>query len=140
MVPAGFLDTNVILRHIMQDHPEQSPVCTEFFGQIETGAIAVRTLDTVVFESVYTMERLFGMPRLTIAGAMVPLLSFPAIELPSKDAVIEAFPLWVETRRLSFADAYHLVMTRQMGLDRIISFDRGLRGYPGVTRVEPPLE
>jgi predicted nucleic acid-binding protein len=139
MEPIGFLDTNVILRHILQDYPEQAIACGKLFAQIEAGAIAVRTLDTVIFESVFTLSGRYGVPRDVIARALGLLVSLPAILLPAKEISPEVFALLVATRRLSFPDAYHLVATRHLGLDTIISFDRGLRGVDGVTRVEPPL-
>lgn len=139
MATSGLLDTNVFLRHILQDQPEHSRLATELFARIELGEITVRTLDTVVFEAVYVMEQRFGMPRDVIAGALAPLLGFPGIELSNKEIYPAVFELWVGTQRLSFADTYHLMATKHFGLDTIISFDKGLRGVDGVTRVEPPL-
>jgi len=139
MATSGLLDTNVFLRHILQDQAEHSRLATELFARIELGEITVRTLDTVVFEAVYVMEQKFSMPRNVIAGSLAPLLGFPGIELSNKEIYPAVFELWVTTRRLSFADAFHLVSAKHLGLDTIISFDRGLRGVEGVTRVEPPL-
>jgi predicted nucleic acid-binding protein len=137
--PVGLLDTNVILRYIMQDHPAHSEASNQFFARIERREITVRLLDTVVFESVFTLGKLFELPRPIIAEAMSGILTHPGIELPGKEIYPEVFDLWVNTKRLSFADAFHLVATKKLGLDRIISCDRGLRGVPGVTRVEPSL-
>ena len=37
--------------------------------------------------------------------------------------------------RLSARDALHLAIMEQHGVDRILSFDSGFDGYPGVTRL-----
>jgi uncharacterized protein len=37
--------------------------------------------------------------------------------------------------RLSARDALHLAIMEQHGIDRILSFDSGFDGYPGVTRL-----
>ena len=37
--------------------------------------------------------------------------------------------------RLSARDAVHLAVMEQHGIDRILSFDAGFDGFPGVTRV-----
>lgn len=135
----GILDTNVILRFIMQDQPAHSEAANRFFSRIEQGEIAVKTLDTVVFECVFTLEKRYGVPRPVIADAMSEMLAHPGILLTGKEKYPEVFELWLTIRRLSFADAFHLVSTKYLGLDTIISFDRGLRGFEGVTRAEPPL-
>jgi predicted nucleic acid-binding protein len=135
----GLLDTNVILRFIMQDQPAHSEAANQLFERIEQGEIAVQTLDTVVFECVFTLEKRYGVPRPVIVDAMSAILAHPGIKLAAKEKYADVFQLWVTTQRLSFADAFHLVSTKHLGLDTIISFDRGLRGIEGVTRLEPPL-
>lgn len=116
------------------------PACNKLFTDIEAGEYAVLTLDTVIFECVFTLSTgRYKMPRSTIAHGLGLLLSLPGIHLPRKELYPEVFALWVATRRLSFADAYYLVTAKYLGLDTIISFDKGLRGVDGVTRVEPPL-
>jgi uncharacterized protein len=37
--------------------------------------------------------------------------------------------------RLSARDAVHLAVMEQHGIDRILTFDRGFDGFPGVTRL-----
>jgi uncharacterized protein len=38
-------------------------------------------------------------------------------------------------RRLSARDAVHLAVMEQHGIDRILSFDSGFDGFPGITRL-----
>ena len=123
----------------MQDVPEHIEPSIQFFEGLERGDYCVRLLDTVVFESVYVLGDVYTMPRAEIARVLTRILAEPGIILPGKEMYAEVFTLWAKTRRLSFADTYHLFATRELGLERIISFDRGLRGVPDVTRVEPPL-
>ena len=140
MKPVGFLDTNIVLRHILQDYPEQATACSQLFAEVEAGRYVVQTLDTVIFECVFTLSTgRYGMPRDVVARALGLLISLPGIFLPGKEIYPEVFDLWVAARRLSFADAYHLVAAKNLGLHTIISFDKGLRGVEGVKRVEPPL-
>jgi predicted nucleic acid-binding protein len=51
-----FLDTNIFLRHLRQDHPDHSPHATAFLKRIEEGSVKARTSDTVIFESLYFRE------------------------------------------------------------------------------------
>jgi predicted nucleic acid-binding protein len=38
-------------------------------------------------------------------------------------------------RRLSARDAVHLAVMEQHGIERILTFDSGFDGFPGVTRL-----
>jgi predicted nucleic acid-binding protein len=131
-----FLDTNILLRHLLQDHPEQSPRATAYLARIELGEIKVRTADTVVFETVFTLQRQYGHPKAAVRDNLLPLLELPGIVLPGKRGLRKVFDLYVE-RNLSFIDAYHVVLMQQLGLDHIVSFDRQFDRVPGVTRIEP---
>lgn len=130
------LDTNVILRHLLGDHPDHSPRATAYLERIERGEIEASVSDTVIFETVYTLERHYRRPKVRIREVMLPLLDLPGIHLPRKGRYRKIFDLYVDLN-LSFADAYHAVLADQLRLEEIVSFDRGLDRVPGVRRVEP---
>jgi predicted nucleic acid-binding protein len=131
-----FLDSNVLLRHLLQDHPQQSPRATAYLARIEHGEIKVRTADTVVFETVFTLQRQYGVPKEEIRDNLLPLLELPGIVLPGKRRLRKVFDLYVDLN-LPFADAYHVALMQRLGLRHVISFDKEFDRAPGVTRVEP---
>jgi predicted nucleic acid-binding protein len=71
-----------------------------------------------------------------IRAVLLPLIELPGIVLPSKRRLRETFDLYV-TLNLPFADAYHVILMRQMKLTNVISFDRDFDRVPGITRIEP---
>ena len=131
-----FLDTNVLLRHLLQDHPQQSLRATAYLARIEHGEIKVRTADTVVFEAVFTLQRQYGVSKEEIRNNLLPILELPGIVLPGKRRLRKVFDLYVDLN-LPFADAYHVALMQRLGLRHIISFDKEFDRVPGVTRVEP---
>jgi predicted nucleic acid-binding protein len=135
-VPAAFLDTNILLRHLLQDDPRQSSRCTSYLGRIERGEVRARIANTVVFEAVFVLQRQHAVPRSEIRDALLALIELPGIVLPGKRMFGDVFDLYVE-RNVSFIDAYHAVLARRLGLNEIVSYDRGLDRVPGIRRVEP---
>ena len=131
-----FLDTNVLLRHLLQDHPQQSPRSTAYLARVEHGEIKVRTADTVIFETVFTLQRQYGVPKADIRDNLLPLLELPGIVLPGKRRLRKVFDLYVDLN-LPFADAYHVALMQRLGLRHIVSFDKEFYRVPGVTCVEP---
>jgi len=51
------------------------------------------------------------------------------------EAVLRAREIVLAHDRLSARDAVHLAVMEAHGIDRVLSFDRGFDGYPGVTRI-----
>ncbi|MDO8673537.1 MAG: PIN domain-containing protein [Dehalococcoidia bacterium] len=135
-MPPAFLDTNIILRHVLGDHPDHSPRATAYLARVEQGEIEVYTSDTVIFEVVFTLQRQYQQPRAEIRQAILPLIELPGIILPGKRRYRQVFDLYVELN-LSFADTYHAVLMRHLNIDEIVTFDRGFDRIPGVKRCEP---
>lgn len=132
----AFLDTNILLRHLLQDHPDQSPRATAYLARIERGEIEVYTADTVVFEAVFTLQRHYEVSRSRIRDNLLPLLQLPGVVLPGKQRFHKVFALYVE-QTLPFADAYHVVLMEHLGLSQIVSFDTDFDRVPGISRREP---
>ena len=135
-MPIPFLDTNILLRHFLQDHPEQSPKATAYLARIENGEIRVRIAETVIFETVFTLQRQYGHPKTAIRENLVPLIELPGIVLPGKQRFRQVFDLYVDLN-ISFVDAYHAVLMKQLRLTEIISYDKGFDRVSGIRRVEP---
>lgn len=131
-----FLDTNILLRHLLQDQPSQSPSATRYLAAIEAGQAKARLAHTVVFETVFTLQRQYGVPRADIRDKLLPLIDLSGIVLPGKRRLREVFDLYV-TYNISFADAYHAVLMKHLKLNEIVSYDRGFDRIPGIRRVEP---
>ena len=131
-----FLDTNIFLRHLTQDHPDHSPRATAYLARIERGELQARTTDIVIFETVYTLQRFYKQPKGKIRDALLPLINLPGIVLPGKRRLAQIFDLYVSLN-MPFADAYVAVETRRLGLTDIVSFDREFDKLPDISRVEP---
>lgn len=133
----GLLDTNVLIRHFRQDHVDHSPRATALVSAIEQGTRVVRLVDTVVFETVFTLQSHYRVPRVVIKDGMLPILDLPGVVLPGKRVFHEIFELYVAQAGLSFADCYHLTFAKQLTSGTIISFDRKQGRIPGINRIEP---
>jgi predicted nucleic-acid-binding protein len=132
-----FVDTNILLRHLLQDHSDHSPRASRLIAHIADQALVAYISETVIFEVVFTMTSTYSVPRSLSRELITALLGMPNLVLATKEDMVEALRLWVEESPLSFADCYHLVRTKSLGLTEIYSFDKKLGRYPGVTRVEP---
>lgn len=53
----------------------------------------------------------------------------------TRDAAVRAKEIVLGNRRLSARDALHLAVMEHHGIDRILSFDPGFDGFPGMSRL-----
>lgn len=131
-----FLDTNILLRHFLQDHPTQSVQATKFLLEVEQGKIKVYTSDLVIFEVVFTLQRTYHLAKSKIQEAILPLLLLPCIKLSGKRIYKKVFELYVE-KNLPFADAYHIALMEKLKINQIITYDREFDRVEGISRIEP---
>lgn len=117
----SFLDTNIFLRHLLQDHPDHSPRATACLEKIERGELKIRT---------------FKQPRTQIRENVLLLLGLPGIVLSGKSRFWKVFDYYVNLN-ISFADAYHIVFMERLRLEEIITFDQGFDRAATIRRVEP---
>lgn len=128
-----FLDTNILLRHLTNDHADHSPRATAFLTAIEAGQIRVRTADCVIFETVFTLQRQYRVPKQRIADLLLPILDLAGIELPGKRRFRRAFDSYVRYN-VSFIAAYHAVLMGRLYLREIVSLDADYDKLPGLAR------
>jgi uncharacterized protein len=135
-VALPFLDTNILLRHLRQDHPQHSPKATALLRQIEQGQLRIRLSDIVIAETVFTLQRTYRVPKADIARALLPLIGLPGIVVSGKRRFKAMFDLYVRLN-IPFPDAYQAIQMRQAGSTHIYSFDGDFDKIASLTRLEP---
>jgi predicted nucleic acid-binding protein len=132
----AFLDTNVIIRHVLADHPEHSPRASALMHRIQAGDVRVEISDTVLFETMYLLERTFGVPKAEVRNAVQALLELPGIVHAGKRRFLRALEFYT-TLNLPIADALHAAITETLDPPDIISFDHHFQRVATITRIEP---
>ncbi len=135
--PYCFIDTAILVRYLTRDIEPLASQAAALISAIEHEEIAADISVTVILETIFVMTTQYGADRATLADALISLLALDGFHVPDKQKVIEAVRLWERVRRLSFPDAFHLVLASHSVHKRIASFDRGMSNVlPGVTRIE----
>lgn len=130
------LDTNILVLHLAQNHPEHSPRATSFLARVEAGEIQVRLTDVALFETVFTLQRRIKAPKAEIRDRLSQLLDLPGLVMPGKDRWKSALQVFV-SHGLSIADAYMVVLMARLRTGEIVSFDKAFDRVPNIARIEP---
>lgn len=99
----GWLDTNVILRYLLNDHPERSPRARALIESAERGERGLKVAPHIVCEVVYVLESQ-GYARDEIYGALKDFSRINGIEFLDGDTVFEALVDFGD-KKVDFADA-----------------------------------
>lgn len=138
-MPPRFLDTNILLRYFTRDDPEKARRALALLLRVERGEERVDLSLIVVFETVFTLQRFYRVPRPQIRDLMMNILHLRAVLLPEKDLCQEALDIYATTN-VSFADAYNAAYMKKRALTEVYSWDTDFDRFDGITRIEPPVE
>jgi predicted nucleic-acid-binding protein len=123
------VDTNVLVRLIVQDDPEQT-ASAKSFSQSGVWA-SVLTLA----ETIWVLGTFYGFGPKELADAVEMLLDNPGLVLQDSDAVAAALMLFRARPSLGFSDCLILEVARKAGHLPLGTFDRDLGRSDGAQRL-----
>lgn len=133
---ARVLDTNVVLRHLLSDHPSHSPKASAFLGQIERSEQTAILPEAATFEIAYILERREGWSRQMVSDLLRGLVGLDGILMTEKPRMLTALGIH-ESRNVSLVDAYIAAIALDNAEATVISFDRDFDRIPGLKRIDP---
>ena len=129
---SAFVDTNILIRHLTGDPPDQAARATLFL----TAADELLLADLVVAEVVDVLESFYEVPRARVAELVRAIVAFPAVVVLDPAMLLRALEVY-ETARLDFAEAYLVAQAERSGVGVVASFDRAIDRVGTVRRLEP---
>lgn len=131
-----FLDTNILLRYLLRDNEQMAERAFNLLMRVERGEEKVITSSLVIFETIFTLQRFYKVPRQQIKEHILPIIALRGIHLPDKSVFYKALDLYV-TKNISFADAYNAAYMMSEEVFNIYSWDKDFDKIDGITRLEP---
>jgi len=127
------MDTNVIVRYLVQDHEKQARAAGKLFEACDRGEIVLFLLPEVLAECVFVLECFYEHARADIASALRTLISSPGVEIESIPIHLDALERYRKTK-IHFVDCV-IAATAAATNTPIASFDFDFHKFPDV-RVE----
>ena len=124
------LDTDVLVRYLTQDDPVQSAKATEILERRLTpknpGFVSV----VVAVETVWVLDRAYGLTAQEIATAVERLLQVEVLTIENEQEVFTAM-VALKQGRASFADALIAELAARAGCTHTLTFDQKAGRFPG---------
>lgn len=128
----AYLDTNVVVRHITGEPPEQARQASDYLRQADELLLP----DLIVAEVVYVLESFYDFSRLRIAASLETVITSSAIAVIDALVLLRALEIYASLP-LDFADAYLAASAERSGVRTVASFDRDFDRIGTIHRVEP---
>lgn len=138
-MPTCFIDTNVLLRYLTRDDEQKAQQALSLLLKVEQGEEKIITSPLVIFETIFTLQSFYKVPRQRIKELILPIIFLRGLQLVDKRVYEQAFDLYT-TKNISFADAYNAAYMLSEQVPHIYSWDTDFDKIEGIVRLEPADE
>lgn len=128
------LDTNVLVRYIMQDDPKQSLKASkliESLGEPDRGYIGL----VAVVELVWVLSSCYDLSREQLALALEAMLRTKQLVVEHADQVVRALRVF-KASKADFADCLIERSASHAGCERTVTFDVSATKHAGMTLIQ----
>ena len=127
-----FVDSNVLVRHLTGDPPDQAKRATALLRDAEELIL----VDLVVAEVVYVLESVYVVERERVAELVRAIVGFPPVVVPDRLLLLRSLEIY-EQHRIHFAESYLAAYAEATGVGVVASFDRAINRVGTVRRLSP---
>jgi predicted nucleic-acid-binding protein len=118
---AYLIDTNVVLRFLLDDHATFSPKAKRFMEEVFAKDKTATLSAVVLVECVYVLEKFYRVPRSDITDKLSRLLTYPGIINSDKAELLEALKMYMNSGT-DIVDCILAASSSENSL--IVSFDK----------------
>ena len=127
------IDTNLIVRHLVQDHEKHAKAAGKLFEACDRGDLEIVLLSAVLAECVFVLESFYQHARGDIAAALSTLISSPGVQISENAMHLDALDRYGKTK-VHFVDCLLAAAAKDEDLP-VATFDEDFRKF-GDVRIE----
>ena len=117
------LDTNVLVRFLVQDDRRQAEIVYRVFREAEESKDTLFVPLLVVLEVFWMLESVYEIPRVDILDAIHELILMPILEFEAQPAILNAISQARKTR-MDLSDLLIAHSARSSGCESVLTFDK----------------
>ena len=124
------IDTNIILRYLLDDHKKHSPKARTFMAKVSEGTKKAEIFDVVIVECIYVMEKYYQIPRNEISMKLSGILNFSGIVNPDRSELLEALLKYNDSN----IDIVDCILAAHSSTEKVVvSFDKDMQKLKAVS-------
>ncbi|MDO8570384.1 MAG: PIN domain-containing protein [Candidatus Daviesbacteria bacterium] len=119
------IDTNTLLRFLLNDIPSQYKLIHQKIQQAKAGKIKLIIPQIVMFEIIYTLDKVYGFDKRKILQGIQEIFSSDYLEIQDKEIFIETTKMYENSNKVSVADCFISSFAKANDA-KLFSFDKDL--------------
>jgi predicted nucleic-acid-binding protein len=127
------LDTNVLVRYIMQDDPKQSPKAAKVMDSLADAGGGYITLVSIV-ELVWVLTASYALTRAQVAQALDGIVRTKQFTIENAEQVVRALAIY-KTGKADFADCLIERSAHKAGCEKTVTFDVNAAKHAGMSLI-----
>ena len=124
------VDTNLIVRYLVQDHEKHAKAAERLFEACDLGHVVIVVLPAVLAECVFVLESFYEHPRAEIASTLSKLISSPSVEIANGPVHLDALRRYAKSE-VHFVDCV-IAATAAADDISVAPFDQDFRKFTDV--------
>lgn len=129
------VDTNLIVRYLVQDHEKHARAAGRLFDACDRGEVVIVVLPAVLAECVFVLESFYDHARADIALTLSRLISSPGVEIGAAAIHLDALDRYKKTK-VHFVDCL-IAATAAAENTPVATFDTDFRKFTDVRKGIP---
>ncbi|MDJ0920011.1 MAG: type II toxin-antitoxin system VapC family toxin [Henriciella sp.] len=129
------LDTNVLIRYLIQDEPEQAKRANKVMAALSADSPGFISA-IVLAEISWVLTRFYKISREALSETIAMLLDSTELEIEQSEAAYRALARYTAAPKGEFADALIAETAKLAGASQIVTFDRLAAEHFGMTLLD----
>lgn len=125
-----YLDTNIVIRFLLQDHKTHSAKANRLFETASEGKCLLVLTDVAIAEAVWVLTSVYKIEREEVGKTLETLISQKGILCPNVTVVSDAL-IRFQNVKCDFFDCYLAALAKDSG-DSVASFDKDLKKFKDI--------
>jgi predicted nucleic-acid-binding protein len=121
------LDTNIILRYLLNDHPQHFELAQALMKKVIAEETTVYIPDSVLAECVYVLSKFYKIPKIKTCEILTELLHYKGISQINREILINSLKLFSE-HKVDIVDAI-VYATAKYQQWEMFSFDQDMKKF-----------
>jgi predicted nucleic-acid-binding protein len=132
-----FADTNLFLRYLTDDVPDQAQAVEQLLDLAEKEEIELHTSVLTIAEIVWTLESYYDLKADDVRMKVIGILNTPGLNVENEAIIVRALEIYVH-QNIDFVDAYNGEWMKEQGLSSAVTFDeKHFKRIPGIETISP---
>ncbi len=124
-MPRYYLDTNVLLRYLLQDHMAQFQKVEDLFALADKGEIELVVEREIFFELDFVLRRLYQLTRREVAEFLQSILDTRFLMIPDRELLYESAQAFRKDTKLDYVDRLLMTLAKRNRAE-VFSFDKAI--------------